>query len=589
MPYSLDGVKIILTRQTREYEEYRTDMLELASTLTPEWTDFYPHDVGVVLVETQSGLADNLSYYIDRGVHESYWGPAQRRIAYINMGKLIGYTFDPASSATVDMTVVVSAAGLIPGIDTVSEVPFSVGNQATIDNRQFTFELIEEFDAPAAGTYTLTFIEGKTIFREVLGSSSGLAGQRYSLGKTGITLNVDGTVALRIEVFNGIAWETWTLVENFIDSSDTDQHYTFSIDEVDNITITFGDGINGAVPTVGVSNIRATYRIGGGSEANLVGIGKITKKLTTAANVTSVTNAAKPSGGADKTSIEEARVEGPKQYKTQDRAVTHADYEAEAKKINGVFKARAGHYNNVLTHEAVYIAATGDNPVPTGTWNVGKQSGTGTLGAVGRALNAKKASSVVLHILPMTALDVAVEIDIYVKSNFYRNDVKSRSQEVVEAFIRGTNIQESRSLIPLSGLNEILEAVNGVDYVNVKQFHRKPYIEQKSIGIANSTFSSVSTGVGLLEETWIVFMQSATTFKVIGSKSGTQVNTGTLGTSYSTDNGELTFTITAGDKPNKTGDLYKIMTSAYIGNVYIQTHEVPILTEQTLNMFGGIR
>lgn len=588
MPESLDGIKIILNRRTREYEEFRTDALELASTLTPNWTDYYPHDPGVVLVEAFSGIADQLSYYIDRALHGSHWATAQTRRAYINMGELISYKLLPPASATVDVDVTVSGAVTLAGINSTSDAPLTVANRATNDTQQYRFELIEEFNAPAAGTYTLTFIEGRTVQNEILGSSNGKAGQEFTLGRTGITYNVDGSVAIKLEVFDGGSWSLWSPVENFIDSTSTDYHYTIYVDEENLFLVTFGDGTNGAIPVAGLNNVRVSYRIGGGPDANNLPIGSVSQKLYGPSIVTAVTNVNKPSGGKEKTTTAEAKTNGPKQYKTQDRAVTHKDYEAEATKVNGVSKAKAGYYNDVLLREAVYIAASGSNPVPTGVWNVGTQTGTGLLGAVGKHLNNKKCSGVILHILPMAPLTVEVDVDVYALPNYYSNDIKAKVETVIKNYITESNFEELNALLPLSFLNKIIEDIVGVNYVNVKKFHRKPYIENKTTGLANPTFSEVSVRSSMTEEAWIIFMQNATQFKVYGSINGEQSTLGTLGTSYTTDKGEVTFTITAGTNPNKYGDLYQILTSAYVGNVFVQNKEIPVIETPTVTVFGGI-
>ena len=141
-----------------------------------------------------------------------------------------------------------------------------------------------------------------------------------------------------------------------------------------------------------------------------------------------------------------------------------------------------------------------------------------------------------------------------------------------------------------------IESTLGVDYVDVHQFHRVPYVESVSTGIANTTFvdgdtgttNTVTTGNALKEEEWTIFFTSSTAFNVIGSVSGMQAATGTVGTNYISDNSEISFKAVAGTNTNKYGDTYKIVTSAYVGNITIFDTEIPVMPTSTVNTIGGI-
>jgi hypothetical protein len=91
----------------------------------------------------------------------------------------------------------------------------------------------------------------------------------------------------------------------------------------------------------------------------------------------------------------------------------------------------------------------------------------------------------------------------------------------------------------------------------------KRFIES-SKQISAITYNPLNTGNGYVsaegaddsagDETWTIDFTSATEFTVTGSVSGLQTATGTVGTEYSSDGSEITFTIIAGTTAWDTGD-----------------------------------
>jgi hypothetical protein len=59
----------------------------------------------------------------------------------------------------------------------------------------------------------------------------------------------------------------WKQVKTFAKSGPTDRHYVLEVSG-DKTTIVFGNGVQGAQPSLG-SNVEATYRTGSGSAGNV--------------------------------------------------------------------------------------------------------------------------------------------------------------------------------------------------------------------------------------------------------------------------------------------------------------------------------
>ena len=118
-------------------------------------------------------------------------------------------------------------------------------------------------------------------------------------------------------------WVRWHEMKNFYFSKPYSRHYTA---DLNNGTITFGNGYKGMVPPAGKDNIKCSYQSGDGVKGN-VQAGTITKLRTTFPYIDSVTNYEAADGGCDKENLDRIRERGPQTLKHRDRAVTYEDFE----------------------------------------------------------------------------------------------------------------------------------------------------------------------------------------------------------------------------------------------------------------------
>jgi predicted phage baseplate assembly protein len=187
------------------------------------------------------------------------------------------------------------------------------------------------FIPPVIKSLLLNVISGtqKATFKDRF-SSTGLPGFKIILGHTPI---VEGSLKL------GIFGESsaWTEVKDLDASRPGDRHYILDLQTG---IISFGDGINGRIPSEGGDNIIVTFSSGGGIRGN-VAPGTIKKVLDNglAAKV-QVTNRRAAVGGEDPGTIEEAILRARRELRSTYRAVTPEDYEFIAKNTPGLNVAR---------------------------------------------------------------------------------------------------------------------------------------------------------------------------------------------------------------------------------------------------------
>lgn len=571
---TLSGNNISIDLETRDFEGFSYDALELAETIAPDWTDRSEADVGVTIVEQCAFMADNLAYYQDRCANENLWNAATQRRSVIEQATLVGYSLQTTVSASVNLTFVCNDAGTVPAGTQIQSVPDD-------GSTPYTFELESDFVSTGAATYTtIVALEGKTT-SEILGSSTGKTGQSFPITAYPIANNPAGTSSLKVYVAEGGPPVEWTLVDNFYDSTATDLHYRLEISEYDVGTIYFNDGVNGKIPSSGTDNITAEYRVGGGKEPNYVAADSITSLAGNYPFVDSVTNPAQPSGGLDKETIEDAKENAPQFVASNARCVTHADYEAHAKTVSGVVQAHA-YQGDGSFEEKVVISTSGTNPVPTGTWDPQTETGSGLIGGVGTYLTTKKTAPVILTVLPVEVFDMHLSVIVYLYNNIRQSTADTAIREAVLAGL-DPEIRKMGEQIPQSLVSDIIEDVTGVDYLDIVRFQRQPYARQLTSSGSDLSFDSITVNEDTIRDRWLITFDTTTTFSVEGASSGLQVNTGTVGTAYSIDDDSLTFTVTATLDPQVL-EKWEIVTGPYIGNMDPDFDETGILAGYTFDM-----
>ena len=145
---------------------------------------------------------------------------------------------------------------------------------------------------------------------------------------------VQSTLEIRVD---GLLWNE---VPTLLEAGPTDQVYTTSINDENEVTVRFGDGIHGSRVPSGSGNIVARYRVGSGT-AGLLKAGQISLLLSRPLGLKSVSNPLPTEGAADAESRDEARRNAPLRVLALDRIVSLRDYEDFAQAFAGVGRARA--------------------------------------------------------------------------------------------------------------------------------------------------------------------------------------------------------------------------------------------------------
>lgn len=366
-------VPISINYTSRDYYSIREQLIRQVQSRVnvngqTMWTASNTADFGVALVEAFAYMGDLMSYYIDRNVNESFIATATQRSSVLNIAQTYGYVPAGYRGSTVTLTFLNSSEDVIL-IPKGTVVSGEVIIDDVVTSVYFTVDAsITSNPATEAGTVSSLAIAGQSIihlgsnvnaYGELLNVSSGLPAMSFALPETPV---IDGTISVYVQDQTG--YSKWTQVQHLLDYGPYDQVFTAVPSDKDIVTIMFGDGISGKIPTA-TSEVRALYDVGGGSISN-VAIGTVTdityvpnlttNELNAFKAVITVRNDEEAIGGSDPESLNQIRFAAPIALRSNNRAVTLEDYSSLALQIGNVGKANA--LATVWTSVTLYLSPT---------------------------------------------------------------------------------------------------------------------------------------------------------------------------------------------------------------------------------------
>ena len=320
---------------SKDYESYRSDMIKNLRIKMPEYTDIRQSDAGIVILELLAQGLDVISYYQDVLANEMFLVTEEQRSNALKWCQMLSYIPKASSPSRFTQVFVLSSA---QKTDFVIPMGTKVKTQGSSSEPSVYFETVKDLVIPAGslgnemsgGKYlhTVEVLQGISVLSEIVGSSTGASSQTFKLNYSPVILD-----SVNILVNEGNGFEKWERVDNFIDCSSDSKVYTVTIDDNDEATITFGDGIFGKIPSIRENNIYCNYRVGGGTQGN-VGANKICLLDSSIALIESTFNPETAMiEGQDKETLDEIKVNAPIAHRTVWGALTTEDF-AGVVKVN---------------------------------------------------------------------------------------------------------------------------------------------------------------------------------------------------------------------------------------------------------------
>jgi hypothetical protein len=304
-----------------DFDSLRARLLSCMKSVFPTWTDDQAGDFGTILLEAQPFVGDVLAFNLDAAAREAKWGTATQMRSLLRLAKQIAYSPKGASAATTSETI--TATGLLANVTLptgtiiktqgVSPVSFQMLADLTLTPGAPSGDVDVENSATVSTPFSPT---GDPNQVQILGQTPYLSGSLVVTSTQG----------------------TWTQVANFLSSRSSDLHYTVFVDATDTATVTFGDGVSGAIP---IGTTTFVYKTGGGA-TGMVDAGAISQIQgtfydTLGNRVTlSATNAAATIGGEEKETVSTIKVRAPSFIRAGNRTVSREDFETRGRAAAGV-------------------------------------------------------------------------------------------------------------------------------------------------------------------------------------------------------------------------------------------------------------
>ncbi|MCU1682716.1 MAG: putative baseplate assembly protein [Amycolatopsis sp.] len=308
--------------------------------------------------------------------------------------------------------------------------------------------------------------QGETRNEILGGGDAGRTGQTFPLRQVLATsplnwqasdnpLGAEDSLVTRV---NGVRWHE---TDGLVWPAPDEHSYVLASAADGSSSVQFGDGVHGARLPSGIENVTATYRIGAGSSGN-VPAGTITQLAAQPLGVTAVTNPIAATGGADGDGPDDIRSTVPLRMLALDRLVSVRDHEDFTRARAGIGKAsarklRAG--GQEFVH--VTIAGIGDVPIDpfSGLFSSLEVSLVefGDLGVPVRV-------SLREHVL------VVVRAGVKVLPDYSWDLVQPAVRDAVRTEL-GFTARGLGEAAYLSRVVSVMQAVEGVDYVDVDLFH----------------------------------------------------------------------------------------------------------------------
>ena len=214
------------------------------------------------------------------------------------------------------------------GQQTLFEPTVARGNVVLVDHgATIRDEPLVPPDVPAIGSYRPTLAHKDLTFQGLVSKASATAAMEYDVhdARPVISLTGDGG--------------SWSPESDLLSSEAFSRSFVVEIQSDREAHLRFGDGISGRKPAAGAT-FTASYRRGSGTRGN-VGAEAIARIEFAGDGITRVRNPIAATGGRDPEALEQVRQFAPRAFRSQERAVTEADYAAIAERNTDVQHAAA--------------------------------------------------------------------------------------------------------------------------------------------------------------------------------------------------------------------------------------------------------
>jgi len=449
--------------------------LHLQAKFPTTWRDFYEAGSGMALLELIAYTFDILSYYLDVQANEVYLETARDRENILKIASLVGYKLSTPSPAAV------SIDASIPSSESV-DVIIREGTQITsAEGVKFEF-LSDQVILAGQTTASLLATQGETKSDSFV--SDGSSFQKQTLVNTPV---IQDTIEA---IVGGVLWSE---VSSLAYAVADDKVFAVTYDVDDKAHISFGDGTNGKIPPNG-ETVVVNYRIGGGLVGNIA-LSEINTNVQGEKDgsspieyvTVSLINATyRGTGGADRETIDHAKLWIPRWIRCNNRAVTEYDFDTLASLFSDPTYGSVGWAKSKLRQEIpelntvdVYIYVRDVNGNPT-TPSAGLISALQAYFDNNDGEDAVRIISVDVVVQVGNLVYIDIDASVSPDTGYAFATVKTNVGAAITSLMTGSNIQPG-SDFNISKLYESIQNALGVSHAIVNQITAS-YRTNESLG-----------------------------------------------------------------------------------------------------------
>ena len=262
--------------------------------------------------------------------------------------------------------------------------------------------------------------------------------------------------------------ESWIAKQDLLGSDRFATEFVVETEKDGSSFIRFGDDVCGKKPSVNFKPT-GTYRTGNGKAGN-VGEGTINTIVFDGSGILKVRNLLAASGGSEAETMEEVRQFAPRAFRTQQRAVTAADYVAKTELLTEVQKAAAKFYWTGSWY-TVYIIIDRKE---------GKDIDAAFKNLVKKHLEQYRMAGYDLEIRAPRFVPLSIVINVCVKEGYFKTKVKAALLLAFSNYDFGDNKKgffhpdnfTFGQPVYLSAVYKTAMEIQGVASVEIKEFKR---------------------------------------------------------------------------------------------------------------------
>lgn len=442
--------------------DFATSQYGASTSANRVWTDFNISSFSRNWAELVAYVGDQLMFYLDTQANQAHLKTATIPSFVLNIAQQLGYEVatQQASSGKVEFT---------------TTGPYTIASGYKVFAGDVEFFTTREVVGTRAETVEVDIIQGQ--LRNETYTSAGLQNEAFILVEPDVIVDLNNPNATLRSPQVRVNGNDYTIVTTPIDSAPNSLIAVRSVNPDGTMTLTFGDGIFGRRLTPNES-LQVIYRIQGGSQGNLE-VGELDTLSTALANVASVTNTSKITGGVDILTLQQIKDRIPLSLSTRAGAVD----------LDSYADILIANFPQVLTAKAAIN--TTDAGIDIDVFVIPQASTVTNItdnsllqNTLTDFLERKKTVTTKFLIRNGNEILIDIEVEAHLNRDASRTsveaDIRARSAALYDlrtGNADGSGMQFAQQ-IKVSDFFDVLKTISGIDRFEVKKFTIIPRVQQ---------------------------------------------------------------------------------------------------------------